>query len=774
MIELKKKLAIHVALFCVLAALLMSHGQENYQLALIVFAAASISVYATDIKGKVRFDSGLANVAALVAMGITLHSVLTARDEAAKLAAIANLLIYLEVVLFFQKKDVRVLGQLLMLSVLQVVVAAALSYSLVFAVLLVAWLVLGVRTMMLFFFYREMQRLNLADEDSHDSFFGGTRRTTWFAPRPADRHCTAGTRTIGRTSLVVSTLTLVFTVAVFYLVPRIDSSTWDQDGVRPTQQMVGYSQRVTLGELGQITQNPEVVMRVQFVPEGTDSAIRLHEPPLLRGSVLMQYSDRQWSEGLPMENRQPEIRAPLPEENVVLQNILLEPLESPVVFSVYPAVRAEEHGQVYQHTTRPQLVRPQRLMRQQYEFILGTSGIEHRRNKRFIPQQSQLDRRLIAQMDSLPELSPDPLAGLKQVADDVAAAVSPEERSRIEIAQALEKFLREDGGFGYSLMGQNRAPQLDPIEDFVVNNRVGHCEYFASALTLMLRQQGIPSRMIIGFKADEWNSIGRYYQVRQLHAHTWVEAYFTAEELTAADVADPGDYPNGAWMVLDPTSSEIAPGDNAGLAGSIRSLGDYINMLWSTYVVGLTHERQQRDIYGPVADASEGAMQDWLGDEVEASGGFGISWAWRWLRGNWLSWRGGLLAIIACGMIYAMIRVARVLVAWYRARHGKQARTSPGQRAENVAFYHRLEHLLALHGLRRGEGQTPRELATVAGGELAESPSLRSAASLPRKIVDAYYRVRYGDHPLDSQETEAVEHALDELQSALRQRPHPK
>ena len=50
---------------------------------------------------------------------------------------------------------------------------------------------------------------------------------------------------------------------------------------------------------------------------------------------------------------------------------------------------------------------------------------------------------------------------------------------------------------------QERDPTIDPIEDFVTKHPQGHCEYFATALTLMLRSLGIPARVVSGFKCDE-------------------------------------------------------------------------------------------------------------------------------------------------------------------------------------------------------------------------------------------------------------------------------
>ena len=75
---------------------------------------------------------------------------------------------------------------------------------------------------------------------------------------------------------------------------------------------------------------------------------------------------------------------------------------------------------------------------------------------------------------------------------------------------------------------------IDAIEDFVSNNPRGHCEYFATALALMLRSEGIPSRVVLGYRCDEWDPATQSFQVRQLHAHAWVEAYLAAERIPDA------------------------------------------------------------------------------------------------------------------------------------------------------------------------------------------------------------------------------------------------
>ena len=68
-----------------------------------------------------------------------------------------------------------------------------------------------------------------------------------------------------------------------------------------------------------------------------------------------------------------------------------------------------------------------------------------------------------------------------------------------------------------------RDERYEPLEDFLFVQKAGHCEYFASALAVMLRTVGVPTRSVNGFYGGEWNSFGHYLAVRQGDAHSWVE-----------------------------------------------------------------------------------------------------------------------------------------------------------------------------------------------------------------------------------------------------------
>ena len=131
---------------------------------LIAACAAVLSVIFTDVLGWIRLNRIVANLAALGAAVLVMFDFFSNDYGPGKLLSIANLLICLQVVLFFQKKNTRIYWQLAVLSLLQVVVAAALSTGVYFGAVLVCYMVLGLVTMALFFIHRESTRGGVTEE----------------------------------------------------------------------------------------------------------------------------------------------------------------------------------------------------------------------------------------------------------------------------------------------------------------------------------------------------------------------------------------------------------------------------------------------------------------------------------------------------------------------------------------------------------------------------------------------------------------------------------
>ncbi|MFO0602714.1 MAG: transglutaminaseTgpA domain-containing protein [Polyangiales bacterium] len=104
---------------------------------------------------------------------------------------------------------------------------------------------------------------------------------------------------------------------------------------------------------------------------------------------------------------------------------------------------------------------------------------------------------------------------------------------------ALRRRLRED--YSYSLRFE-RTPGLDPVVDFLTRHREGHCEYFASALALLGRAAGVPTRVAGGYRVGERHPYAGYRVVREKNAHAWVEAWV-----------------DGAWRTYDATPAGALP-----------------------------------------------------------------------------------------------------------------------------------------------------------------------------------------------------------------------
>jgi uncharacterized protein (DUF58 family) len=101
-----------------------------------------------------------------------------------------------------------------------------------------------------------------------------------------------------------------------------------------------------------------------------------------------------------------------------------------------------------------------------------------------------------------------------------------------EKLRAIEEHLSH---YEYSLTVE-RSPSLDPILDFLTVHKAGHCEFFASAMVLLARTQGISARLIGGYRLDEINPMTNQSVVRDRNAHAWVEAWV-----------------DGGWHAYDPT-----------------------------------------------------------------------------------------------------------------------------------------------------------------------------------------------------------------------------
>ncbi|HKW77624.1 MAG TPA: transglutaminaseTgpA domain-containing protein [Candidatus Limnocylindria bacterium] len=127
---------------------------------------------------------------------------------------------------------------------------------------------------------------------------------------------------------------------------------------------------------------------------------------------------------------------------------------------------------------------------------------------------------------------------LPQRVKDLAHKIAAGENDPYDIAEAIESYLRTT--YHYAPSVRAPPPGRDPVDYFLFDLKEDFCEYFASAMAVMLRENGIPARFVEGYTTGTLDPNTGKYVVKELDAHAWVEAYF----------------PSYGWIEFEPTPSQ--------------------------------------------------------------------------------------------------------------------------------------------------------------------------------------------------------------------------
>ncbi len=797
--QVERLLQISMAALTALGTLLLGMGERDLTLPVLAIIVAASSVYLTDVKAWLRLNTMGSNAAGLVALAVTWYD-WEGYESDSQLLAMTNLLIYLQFVLLYRHKNVRIYWLLALLSLMQVAVASALNLNIAFGFLLTAYLFVGLITRSLFFLYREQAKFQPPSEAEG---VGGAEVAQPTASVPADANrprwpLGAGTSQVTsrqvagaadagltwgfvRRIVLSGTSSVGFALVVFLAVPRAGKSASWRPGAAIEERVVGFSENVTLGELGQLFEDESKVMRVEFFGANSDEPYRIAGAPLLRGALLYKYENGEWRREKGSRDPKPWPAlggSELPSEDEWVRQVftVYAGRDDNVLFCAAPSYKTVPNDHLYYSNSSEQIFRSHGFSTEtQFDYVLLTPAFREHMQRAAVPATRTLEDD--PNFEDLLQLPPDvdgidPLVGLKAIAEQKTGEFLPGER--LAKAQVLSEYLRSSGEFRYSSKAVKRERNLDPIEDFVTLHKTGHCEHFATALALMLRSVSIPARMAVGFKGGEWNSAGKYYEIQELHTHTWVEV-FLPRELLPPQLADSEEAQKyGAWLQLDPTtaSSDLDNVDELGFF-DFRRLTDLTQYLWSNYVLGMDSKRQRESIYDPLVEGVEDLFRG-LADADDRRQ------LWERLRefvgervrgpaDGWLTWQGLSIAVavlLAMMGVYSIVKLVARRVRWlFRHSAVKRRRTS-----RPVEFYERFESILSSHGLRRPECQTQHEFAVVAGAQLAETPGMQHASLLPRRIADAFYRVRFGHIDLDKDDAQAIEHDISELAATLGKR----
>lgn len=747
--------SMYVMLF--LATMVLSVNAQDYNRLAMLYplgvAAAGVAAFLTvDRNPKQGLARDLAN---FLAMGSFVIASMEYWSNADALAlALGHWLVYLQLLkMFLPKTDVDD-WFLFLLGLFQVVIGVYLSQSHEVGILLIAWALTSLWTLGLFHLHREASRLRPA-------------AGVVVIPAPDVRNPYPGLLNAGffLSAASVALTSLALGVVTFLVMPRWSTAATMRGAQPGTKHLTGFSDEVQLGRMGEILENDGVVMSVETY-DASDTKIRPPEDVLWRGVTLVAYEDGRWvrEAQLPLQIDRAPI-GPTPPGVAVTQRIKLEATEGDVLFAIRPlsAVAGRRGDEIAMNRLDGTVYRLGQRIGGDYEQpATQSAGVYDYQIRGVLDARGRLPqaREILPRGEHLRMLRyvrRDLEERLRAIGDRVLegdAEAGPEAR-----ALKLQAYLRDSGGFFYTLSMTRADPTLDPVLDFLENRREGHCEYFASALTLLLRAQGIPARMVNGFKGGDWNELFGVMTVRQKHAHSWVEA------LVGRDASD-----RPIWLTLDPTPArqrEQVVAQVGGVSARFRTVTDSLRQFWVFNVTGFDQERQNRLIYGPARQLA-----------AEAARGFGMIYgalrrALGWLfyfesTQEFFSWRGFLVSVVAMLLAVGAAGALRWGLGKVARRIGK-SQVGGGRGAHGIGFYHRLVRLLGEAGLERPASETPREFARRASVFLMGRPAgADRLAAVPSSVVEAFYHVRFGHHALDAEALRELDAKLDALESGLR------
>jgi len=527
---------------------------------------------------------------------------------------------------------------------------------------------------------------------------------------------------------------------LFFFFPRFSAGYMGHSNMNTTL-MSGFSDEVELGEIGEIKKNTAVVLRVQTGAPVEYDRLRW------RGIALANFDGTKWSSGgkgsiavfangdgwIPVTSNLP---AKADRAKLLQYTVLMEPMASDALF--IPGVGVAIRGNFTSDRLSPYGGRRAYLFRDVSDSMFNPfhnfSAVRYFGVSRL--PQFQLERLREAGRE-YPEAIRDTylqLPALDARIPALAQSVAAQAATPVDQAIAIENYLRSRYAYTLDLAGK---PGKDPLAYFLFQKRAGHCEYFASAMAVMLRTLGIPSREINGFLPGEYNSLGGDYIVRASDAHSWVEAYF----------------PGTGWVVFDPTPAAVET--PPGMFSRLALIADWLELTWNEWVINYdfnhqlqlaqsmqTKSRNWRDVAREWFDRKQNAGKKWLRKFQFRNEAIGMFLPILLI---------GFLAVLRFNLIAHLVRRAML---YLQLRKRPSAQNSP-QIASRL--YLEMLRILKKAGLAHQETQTPNEFA----GQIKET----ALAHVVQEFTVLYSAARFGGA---SQNLEQLQKLLGQIRATAR------
>jgi protein-glutamine gamma-glutamyltransferase len=621
------------------------------------------------------------------------------------LASSVHLVLFTMVVRLFSLQRTRDHYMLAILAFLMVLAAAVLTVGSVFIFSFAVFLLVAIVTFVLM----EMKHSGAEQSQSQNKDVAPSNSAASGPPAPSHRMA------YGLLAIAPALMLMILagSFLIFFFLPRVSSRYLS--AYTPTSDVsTGFTDRVQLGRIGQIQQSSAVVMHIE-IQNDLLGAYDLK----WRGVALSAFDGRVWTNSYEQTQLRagfdgtyrlaPVLRNPgTGSGRLIHYRVLMEPLGTNVFFLAerpqsisgnFRPIAVDAGGAVYD------LDADHPVNRYEAESRLPDIDVD---DLRLAPNN------VPGEMEKYLKLPPLDIR-IAKLAEEIAAPAP----SNYEKAVAVERYLSTH--FGYTLQLPQNFTQ-DPVANFLFERKMGHCEYFASSMAVMLRSLHIPSRIITGFRGGEYNDLTGQYVVRASDAHSWVEAYF----------------PDYGWISFDPTPA-ASLSSRTGWS-RMQLYMDAAASFWREWIINYDVSHQ-RSLGHDAATGSRHLFDDarrWVGRQH-----------WAMLRAARrahkqmthfpVRWIGSLFALAA--VLFALLNLRHLL----RAIRERRLRAHPERAPREAAslWYDRMVSRMARLGWSKSPSQTPVDFVAA-----IQQPVLQEKVAT---FTRAYESARFGNSTNDAQ-----------------------